>query len=88
MAIVSSHIQIARIKGEDLRSGRGEWKIIGEIGPENSGFPLNHSPSLARNWYGWLENTKQLRINFSVGNFEDFLWSYTNYGIIIPVGEG
>ena len=88
MAIVSSHIQIARIKGEDLRSGRGEWKIIGEIGPENSGFPLNHSPSLARDWYGWLENTKQLRINFSVGNFEDFLWSYTNYGIIIPVGDG
>lgn len=85
-AIVSGYIQIAYIEGESLRSGKGGWKIIGEIGPEDSGFPLNHSPAIARNWYGWVDNPHKLRINFSTAKLgKDSLWSYTLYGIIIDI---
>lgn len=85
-AIVSGYIQVAYIEGASLRSGKGEWKVIREIGPEDSGFPLNHSPAIARNWFGWVENPSKLRINFSTAKLgKDYLWSYTLYGIIIDV---
>lgn len=85
-SIVSGYIQIAYIEGEALRSAKGEWKVIREIGPEDSGFPLNHSPAIARNWFGWVENPDKLRINFSTANLgKDSLWSYTLYGIIIDI---
>lgn len=87
-SIVSGYIQVAYIEGKALRSAKGEWKIVREIGPEDSGFPLNHSPAIARNWFGWVENPGKLRINFSTANLgKDSLWSYTLYGIIIDVSS-
>ncbi|MBC7328613.1 hypothetical protein H5T87_10975 [bacterium] len=86
--IVSAYIQIGAIEGRKLRSGEGGWKIIGEIGPEDTGFPLNHSPSLSRNWYGWWENPQKLRINFSTARTgKDSLWSYTIYSVIIDLQQ-
>ena len=75
---VSSTLQIAEINGNDIWLGKGDWTVLGTIGKENSNFPRNHNACIVTNPYGFVEDNKNLTIDFTTGVLGDsWLWSYT-----------
>jgi hypothetical protein len=84
---ISSHVQVAEIMADDLRAGRGTWRVLATIGAETTGWSRNHNAALGRDARGWVTDERRLRLALSVADsFEtpppDFLWLWT-YRILL-----
>lgn len=65
---------------KDLSSPVEEWTVIGEVGPDQSGFPRNHNPGILTDGKGYMLNEKELIMYFTTAvTGEDWLWSYDLY---------
>lgn len=63
-----------------LTTPRDEWRLVGEIGPKQSGFPRNHNPGILTDTKGYMLNEDELIVYFSNSvTGDDWLWSYDLY---------
>ncbi len=82
-----SVVQIARGEWEAIRRGGGEWTVLAEIGPGETGFAFAHSPSFGRDRYGRLPaGSGRVRLNLAVASrVRDPLWTYTLHGVLVEL---
>jgi hypothetical protein len=84
---ISSYVQVAEMAAEDLRAGRGVWRVVATIGRETTGWSRNHNAALGRDARGRLAQEDRLTLALSVADsFEtpppDFAWLWT-YRILL-----
>ena len=80
---VNSHSMVAYIDGlssmeevsEMLRHGTYTWKMVGYIGPNETGFERNHNPGMVRDEYGYIVNPNKISVIVSTGHNS---WSMEN----------
>jgi hypothetical protein len=81
-----SVVQVARGDWGALRVGGGQWTVVAEIGPEQTGFAFGHSPAFGRDPYGRLLPAPRLRLNLAVASrLPDPLWTYTLHGVLVDL---
>jgi hypothetical protein len=68
---------------ENIFSATNNWKLIGYISPENSGFPRNHNARLLTDPKGYIMSNDTLIVYFSVSSTSsDWLWTYHIYSAV------
>lgn len=72
---VNSHCLVACIENisslsqlcETLKGEKYTWKVIGYIGPSDTGFERNHNPALVRDCYGYIHPKDKIGVIISTG---------------------
>ena len=73
---------------ESLFTEEDGWRVIGCAGPEDTGFPRNHNPGFLTDTKGYLLNSDELVVYFTVAmTGENWLWSYDLYSATFDIGK-
>lgn len=67
-------------RNANIFTKENNWKKIGLIGPDNSGFPRNHNPGLLTDPKGYMPSDKEAMVFFTPAmTGPNWLWSYDLY---------
>ncbi len=72
---VNSHCSVAYLENIDsleqlsqvLQSGNYNWKMLGYVGPNETGWERNHNPGIVRNAYGYLPESNKIGVIVATG---------------------
>ena len=84
---VNSHCSVAYIENvnslEDLsnllQSGVYTWKMLGYVGPSETGWNRNHNPAIVRDAYGYLPESNRIGVVVSTGHNDRLLENIFTY---------
>ena len=80
---IETELQLAAIGAEGIWQRKGEWEVIGGVGPADTGYPRNHNAGLVRTEYGTLPDLDRLEVVFAVAETgERWLWSYQLHHVV------
>lgn len=73
---VNSHSMVAYLENVEspaalvdlLKSGKYTWKMLGYVGPADTGFERNHNPAIVRDERGYLPDSTKVEVIVSTGH--------------------
>ena len=73
---VNSHSMVCYIENVDslatlanlIQSGDYQWKVLGYIGPNETGWERNHNPGIVKNEYGIIPDASHIQVIVSTGH--------------------
>ena len=71
-----------------LKNGGYRWKILGYVGPNETGWERNHNPGLVKNSYGYIPDSSNIGIVVSTGHNSwpnENIFTYRLYGHIFQI---
>ena len=75
---------------EAMRTGGYTWKMLGYVGPNDTGFERNHNPGIVRDAKGYLPDSSKVEVVVSTGHNSwenENIFTYRLYGKILPVNK-
>ncbi len=95
---VNSHSMVAYLENiaspealaEAMRTGGYTWKMLGYVGPNDTGFERNHNPGIVRDAKGYLPDSSKVEVVVSTGHNSwenENIFTYRLYGKILPVNK-
>lgn len=95
---VNSHSMVAYLENVEsmealcttLQSGGYTWKMLGYVGPNDTGFERNHNPGIVRTEKGYLPDGSQVEVIVSTGHNSwenENIFTYRLHGAVLPTGK-
>ncbi len=88
MVAYLENIESAEALSDTLQSGKYTWKMLGYVGPDDTGFERNHNPGIVRTGKGYLPDSSKVEVIVSTGHNSwenENIFTYRLFGKVFPV---
>lgn len=96
--LVNSHCVLAYIENVDsmekacdiLQSRNYTWKVVGYVGPNETGFERNHNPGIVRDQYGYIPDSSKIGVIVTTGHnswANENIFTYRLHGHYFDIKE-
>lgn len=88
MVAYLENIESAETLSDTLQSGKYTWKMLGYVGPDDTGFERNHNPGIVRTGKGYLPDSSKVEVIVSTGHNSwenENIFTYRLFGKVFPV---